>query len=1560
MRNYSFLSKGFRFSFRKIRGAALAEYLPIISIGVLMGAIGVQQYGGVVREHIAEASEQIASNYYKGWFYPEAEEALPPVRGGAGNPPTSGPADPGDPSNPQPGDPADPGNPLDPGEDPISPPPVSNPLPPGTGGGGLGMCMSDGGGDGGAFPSAAPTNTFVGNPINFGNGNKHQAETDYRHYLNNPLVFTRYYNSLQQDQSRTLGHGWGHSFQRRLDIEQDSEQQDSDTQVVHAFRDDGSYYRFTFDNQQWQAEGVVDRLARTDNGWRYTTLQGATEDYDAGGRLQSVQYIDGARHSLTYQGGLLQRVEDNRGPALQFYYGASRTLERVALPGEQSLYFDYDTHGNLSGYRKTDTSAWQSLSRVLAGSDATYHYEHSKFPHALTGITDADDKRFATWDYDALGRATLSRHGDNTNQIKIAYNKDGTVTTTNAMGLQTTYHLEPARPGYRRLVRVDGKATPTCPDVRENHQYDEHGFLALSVDGEGHALRLQRNPRGLVELEEDGLVQQQGQWVATEGSRRVDRQWHPELPLMTEVTHSRFHEGQWQSYLKVDHRYDPSGRRVSTTQTDISQQSFPYSTYGDTRSWSYDYTENPNLPGVLASLTIDGPRAPDADGRDDLYVYTFNDRGQIARVTNPLGHTTEIDGYDAQGNPTSAQLANGLNILLGYDHQGRLQSLTKQSSDKEITTTFQHNPNGTLERITFADGSWQRYQYNDARQLTEVNNNWGETLYITPGDISGNWTAQEIYDASGQLVRKSQRMLDALGRVHQIIGNYGQHTEFGYTRTGQIKTVTQQGIDNPSERHYDSLDRLVTSIDALQGKTQIEYSLQGPVAQVTDAEGSKTRYIHNGFGEVIWRGSDSTGESTYWRDPAGNIIRQQSGENPNHTLWHYDHLNRLTHADYPGETEDSQYRYDQRDDIHGNGIGKLTSLIDHHSQTDYQYNDHGQTTAEIRTFNDNPSESDTQILRYGYNDTAALEYIQYNNGAQARYHYKKDRITAVDYIDNTGKKHPILDDIEYQAFAGPKAWQTGNGLNYRRESDLDGRITEIRLTDDEEILWQQKYQHDTSNNITQIEKIEQGQRQKTDYDYDDLHRLTGEEHQASSPENSYTTGYTYDGVGNRLTKTHNGELTEYQYETGNRLTQWGQVKYLHQPKQSEYKNKKSVPTSASESFENPPLQSPNVRLQLNEEGDLEEHRHNQKNRLAAYFKNGKQIAEYRYTGNGQRTVKQTESKRIYYQYLLTTQLTQEIEIEEAVDTKETHYLWLGSTPIAHIKDSNENQAITYLHADHLNTPRAGTDKTNNITWRWESDAFGVPMKKSTSSKENQITINLRFPGQYYDQESGLHYNYFRDYDPGLGRYIQSDPIGLNGGLNIFAYVGASPLSFFDNLGLRALTQGEITLAKSIFGDSIEYEKVEIRQERFAGIIPVPRNRAMAPSGKIYFHPENKSYREDFSKSGLSLQGLFIHEMTHVWQYQSGESVIGRGMVERDYEYVIGSRICTEDGRFDDQPLEAQGNLIMDFFFMRNGYLTADWGSQTYLQLYTLFDYEVALEDFLNDPNYLAKKNGKRD
>jgi RHS repeat-associated protein len=163
------------------------------------------------------------------------------------------------------------------------------------------------------------------------------------------------------------------------------------------------------------------------------------------------------------------------------------------------------------------------------------------------------------------------------------------------------------------------------------------------------------------------------------------------------------------------------------------------------------------------------------------------------------------------------------------------------------------------------------------------------------------------------------------------------------------------------------------------------------------------------------------------------------------------------------------------------------------------------------------------------------------------------------------------------------------------------------------------------------------------------------------------------------------------------------------------------------------------------------------------------------------------------------------------------YVWLGDIPVAVRLQSvwvNDEGYISYtyaemfnIHTDHLNTPRRLTrsqDATNAVQWRWDSDAFGVGFENDPYLQP--YAVDLRFPGQLWDAETWRHYNMFRDYDPYVGRYVESDPIGLKGGINTYNYVSGSPLMKSDPTGLLEWTcYADGTMDdRTVKGNSVKY------------------------------------------------------------------------------------------------------------------------------------------------------------
>jgi RHS repeat-associated protein len=196
--------------------------------------------------------------------------------------------------------------------------------------------------------------------------------------------------------------------------------------------------------------------------------------------------------------------------------------------------------------------------------------------------------------------------------------------------------------------------------------------------------------------------------------------------------------------------------------------------------------------------------------------------------------------------------------------------------------------------------------------------------------------------------------------------------------------------------------------------------------------------------------------------------------------------------------------------------------------------------------------------------------------------------------------------------------------------------------------------------------------------------------------------------------------------------------------------------------------------------------HDQRNRLTEYRSGGTTLASYQYSGRGERVAKTQGAATQRFVYDEAGRL-----IYETGSGSPRTYLWSDDAPIAII----DGTALTgYIVPDNLGTPRAITNSTGTAIWRWDqvagstttggSAVFGQGAANTDpDGNGTHVTFNPRFPGQYFDAESGLHYNYFRDYEPGTGRYVQSDPIGLIGGSSTFAYAFSDPLSLADPFGL---------------------------------------------------------------------------------------------------------------------------------------------------------------------------------
>lgn len=752
------------------------------------------------------------------------------------------------------------------------------------------------------------------------------------------------------------------------------------------------------------------------------------------------------------------------------------------------------------------------------------------------------------------------------------------------------------------------------------------------------------------------------------------------------------------------------------------------------RDWSYTY----NSLGLIE--TANGPRTDVSD----ITTYAYDAQGHLTSVTNALGHLTQLSNFDNFGNPQTVVDANGVTTSLTYAPQGWLASVSTAGS----TTSFEHDAIGQITKVTRGDGSWLQYTWSDARRLTAITNNLGERVEYDY-DAMGNRTAQRLKDASSSLTQQQSWVYDELGRLLRSIGAAGQTARYGYDLNDNpiVSTTPKQ---HSTTKSYDALDRLVSSVDPLNGVTGLAYDAQDNLTQVRDPRNVTTQYQYDGLGNLTKVISPDSGTTTYTHDAAGNIISKTDARGVV-TLYAYDALNRQISRQYPAKPAlNVQYHYDMTAD--GNhGVGRLTAIQDASGILGYYYDARGNLSGQLRSVSVAGTDR-YDGLAYEYDGANQLTKTSYSVGFSVLYARNgAGQVNQVLMQIGDGTPSAIASQIQYLPFGPLTSLTWANGLSLSRAYDQDYRLTHQQID-----TWRNIYGYDANSNIETLQSSLFG---NITYSYDVLDRLTSEQ-QADLHQS-----YSYDAVGNRIGKTAtpivNGSPqpstnTTLGYATNsNRLTQLNGV---------------AVDSDAAGNL---------TKDRPNRQFEYDEH-----NRLSRVKASGVTIAEYGYNALGQRTHKITSSGTTVFLYGREGQLLDETFYNTTGQRQSSQvYIWLDNLPIAGFTVLyGTNGDITssepfFLHTDHLGTPRVATSHNQQPVWSWTSDAFGV------GHATGSLTINLRFPGQYYDQETGLHYNYFRDYDPETGRYVESDPIGLNGGLNTYGYVEGNPNTNLDFYGL---------------------------------------------------------------------------------------------------------------------------------------------------------------------------------
>lgn len=806
-----------------------------------------------------------------------------------------------------------------------------------------------------------------------------------------------------------------------------------------------------------------------------------------------------------------------------------------------------------------------------------------------------------------------------------------------------------------------------------------------------------------------------------------------DLDLPTQISRPSVVPGlQAVTAIAYDTRHNP----ISITQSGFTPTGSPA-----TRSTQISY----NTLGQVTGL--DGPRT---DVRD-VTTFTYNTCtagggcGQLATSTNALGQTTTYNSYDANGHLLQSTDANGTVTTNTYDARGRLMSQTETSaSGTARTNTYAYDMVGQLIRATDPVGLILSYVYDAAHDLRSVTDSLGNKVSYGY-DIKGNRTRTNINDPDGTLVRTVQTVYDLRNRVSQI-NNAGSLTDQVRNAVGQLITETDPNRNPNTTHQYDALDRLTQTLDALGNPTGYTYDDQDNLTQAAAPNGATTTYTYDDLGNQLTEISPDRGTLTYTHDAAGNVLSLTDARGITRS-YQYDALNRLTGISYTDSSEDIAYLYDGC----SNGAGRLCQVTDQGGTTNYSYDGFGNITTETST-----REGVSYTTAYTYDVANRIIGMTYPDGRLVTYQRNVlGQITAMDSQLN-GSSQNVVTGRAYRADGLLTTQTLGNGLVETRSYDTQGKLIKQIIGNHET----RNYNHDANGNILTITAPTHAPA----YNYDALDRLTKE------TLNTILTDYTYDPSGNRLTKIKatpaKKRRTLYSYATGsNQLIQVG---------------RKPVTFDAGGNT-------------LSDRNGRRRFEYNQTGRLSRFYKKGTLKAEYTYNSQNQRTRKVlyvgSRVKTITYHYDLSGNLIAEYRNGKP----QIDYLWADSMPVMRdrIRQKKNGAVIVknriYLTTDHLNTPRIGTDEGNTMVWRWDSNAFGKGrVDRDPDGDGIRRDVRLRFPGQIVDRESGLYYNWNRYYDPGTGRYITSDPIGLNGGLNTFGYVGGNPLGIFDQDGLTGI------------------------------------------------------------------------------------------------------------------------------------------------------------------------------
>ena len=1188
--------------------------------------------------------------------------------------------------------------------------------------------------------------------INFGTGNKYHQATDISLAgLDRSFAFTRTYNSQSTKEGGILGYGWTSSFGEYLQVETETITLVMSTGRHITFKDDG---QGNFINET----GKKQVITATADGHKLTQANGAVHSYDSQGKIVRIDYRNNTYKTFSYAGDLLVAVGDTFGRSLTLEYQDGRLLKLSSAAGE--FTYSYDANSNLTSVVKPDNT------------QVEYLYADPSDPHNLTGIIDEAGARALTLTYDNQDRVTSSAFAQDHDQVTISYDSSLERTVTDSKGVPSTFQLE-VKHGIVRVASYTGPGCSSCGSSSDtSYIYNDRLQIISSTDGLGRVSKYEYDPNGnkTKVTKAAGTTQEQ---VTT-------YTFTPDFNQTASIIRDSVSNPGQQSITSMG--YDSIGNLQSRVEVGFSGND-PIS-----RTIGYSYDPYGRI------TAIDGPRS-DVNDITTLSYYANEEvegtnRGFLQSVTNSLGHTTSYGQYNVFGSAGTIISPNATTNMT-YDALGRLLTRTVNG----ITTSYSYDPTGRIAQITLPDSRFISYTYHANGQPLTISDNQGNSIAYQYDSV-GKKIREEIYDPNNELKQYATFEYDDSGHLSKTILPDGSETELSYDVVGNLVNKIN-GLGNSNNYSYDALNQLITTSEPDDTHTGYSYDDHGNLISVTDAEGHTTTFTYDDLGRKLTQTSADTGTTSYSYDPAGNLIAKT--DNSGVTIsYQYDALGRLLSIHHPDSSQDVSYLYDQWE----NGIGRLSVMNDSTGATSYLYDEQGRLVVEERKIGET-----SYAIDYAYNANSELTTLLYPSGRQID--YQRDASGRIVGVLSTYEDEalPLATGGSYLPFGPLNNLVLGNNLTLANSFDQQYRPLSMTAGS----LYDRSYQYQATGQITGIMDNISSEASQS-FAYDELGRLT------SAMGKYGTMGYSYDKVGNRTGRSWDGVPESYYYLPG--TNQLAQV-----------------------SGEEDTNYSYDLAGNITGKGE-DSYNYDQNNRITTAIHEDQVVGEYGYDGRNLRTVRKVEGKIISALYDASGNLLAEMDARGRV-IREYVYMdgqrlslfeyrqpltlreqrrvaWEnrpgmmysnrhGKKPVPpgidrtlkgreiakhgrghgreQVRSHVRTEAVERIKAlsrpktywyvnDHLGTPQCLVDSEGAVAWRGDYLPFG-----GVAGSVAAVGSLARFPGQYYDSETGLYYNWHRFYDPATGRYISADPIGLAGGINLYAYVGANPINAVDPMGL---------------------------------------------------------------------------------------------------------------------------------------------------------------------------------